>query len=58
MLKALNNIWKITKRELRAFSRRPIFLMIMFVAPLGFLWLFTSGFFRRESLLDIGPVDE
>ncbi len=42
MLKALNNIWKITKRELRAFSRRPIFLMIMFVAPLGFLWLFTS----------------
>lgn len=29
-------------RELRAFSRRPIFLMIMFVAPLGFLWLFTS----------------
>lgn len=35
-------IWKIFRRELRAFSRRPIFLMIMFVAPLGFLWMFTS----------------
>ncbi len=39
MLKA---IWLITLRELRAFGRRPIFLVIMFVAPLGFLWLFTS----------------
>ncbi|MBQ9190424.1 MAG: ABC transporter permease [Bacteroidaceae bacterium] len=27
---------------MRAFSKRPIFLMIMFVAPLGFLWMFTS----------------
>ena len=42
MLKALHNIWEIIKRELRAFGSRPIFLMIMFVAPLGFLWLFTS----------------
>ncbi len=42
MLKALNNIWEIMMREVRAFGRRPIFLMIMFVAPLGFLWLFTS----------------
>ena len=42
MLKALRNIWHITRRELRAFGRRPIFLMIMIVAPLGFLWMFTS----------------
>lgn len=35
-------IWSIFLRELHAFSRRPIFLMIMFVAPLGFLWMFTS----------------
>ncbi|MBR1683106.1 MAG: ABC transporter permease [Bacteroidaceae bacterium] len=39
MLKAL---WHIIRRELRAFGKRPIFLMIMFVAPLGFLWMFTS----------------
>lgn len=42
MRTALKNIWAITYRELRAFSKRPIFLMIMFVAPLGFLWMFTS----------------
>ena len=42
MRTALKNIWAITFRELRAFSKRPIFLMIMFVAPLGFLWMFTS----------------
>ncbi len=42
MLNALKNIWNITYLELRAFSKRPIFLMIMFVAPLGFLWMFTS----------------
>lgn len=42
MLTALRNIWLITRRELRAFGRRPIFLVIMFVAPLGFLWMFTS----------------
>ena len=42
MQTALKNIWAITYRELRAFSKRPIFLMIMFVAPLGFLWMFTS----------------
>ena len=42
MRTALKNIWAITDRELRAFSKRPIFLMIMFVAPLGFLWMFTS----------------
>ena len=42
MLNALKNIWNITYRELRAFSKRPIFLIIMFVAPLGFLWMFTS----------------
>lgn len=34
--------WQIFFRELRRFSRRPIFLMIMIVAPLTFLWLFTS----------------
>ncbi len=39
MLKA---IWHITRRELRTFSKRPIFLVIMIVAPLGFLWMFTS----------------
>ena len=39
MLKAF---WIIARRELRAFGRRPIFLVIMLVAPLGFLWLFTS----------------
>lgn len=42
MLNALKNIWNITYRELRAFSKRAIFLIIMFVAPLGFLWMFTS----------------
>lgn len=40
MLTALNNIWLITRRELRAFGQRPIFFVIMFVAPLGFLWMF------------------
>ncbi len=39
MLKAL---WHIIRRELRTFSKRPIFLVIMIVAPLGFLWMFTS----------------
>ena len=39
MLKAL---WHIIRRELRAFGKRPIFLVTMFVAPLGFLWMFTS----------------
>ncbi|MCR5180348.1 MAG: ABC transporter permease [Bacteroidaceae bacterium] len=42
MLKALRNTWLITLRELRAFGRRPIFLIIMFLAPLGFLWMFTG----------------
>lgn len=42
MLKALRNIWLITRRELNTFSRRPIFIVIMFVAPLGFLVFFTS----------------
>ncbi len=42
MLKALRNIWLITRRELRAFGRRPIFLVIMFLAPMGFLWMFTG----------------
>lgn len=39
---ALKDTWIITRRELIAFSRRPIFLVIMFLAPLGFLWMFTS----------------
>ena len=39
MLKAL---WHIIRRELRAFGHRPIFFVIMLVAPLGFLWMFTS----------------
>ena len=39
MLKAL---WHIIRRELWTFSKRPIFLVIMIVAPLGFLWMFTS----------------
>lgn len=42
MRKALRNIWLITRRELNTFSRRPIFIVIMFVAPLGFLVFFTS----------------
>ena len=42
MRTALKHIWAITYRELRVFSKRPIFLLIMFVAPLGFLWMFTS----------------
>lgn len=42
MLEALNRIWHISRRELRTFSKRPIFLVIMIVAPLGFLWMFTS----------------
>ena len=42
MLSAFKDIWLITRRELVAFSHRPIFLVIMFVAPLGFLWMFTS----------------
>ena len=35
-------LWHICLRELRAFGRRPIFFVIMFVAPLGFLLFFTS----------------
>lgn len=42
MLKALNRIWLITSRELSTFARRPIFIIIMFVAPLGFLTFFTT----------------
>ncbi len=42
MLSAIKDIWFIARRELTAFGRRPIFLVIMFVAPLGFLWMFTS----------------
>ena len=42
MLAVLKSIWLITRRELAAFSHRPIFLITMFGAPLGFLWLFTS----------------
>ncbi|MBQ7443355.1 MAG: ABC transporter permease [Bacteroidaceae bacterium] len=42
MLRALTNIWHITRRELRGFGKRPILLVIMVVAPLGFLWMFTS----------------
>ncbi len=34
--------WKIFFREFGQFSRRPIFLMTTIVAPLTFLWLFTS----------------
>lgn len=39
---AIRALWHITRRELRTFGQRPIFLIIMFVAPLGFLWMFTS----------------
>lgn len=42
MLDTITNIWHICRRELRMFSQRPIFLVIMIVAPLGFLWMFTS----------------
>lgn len=42
MLKAIKRIWHISHRELRTFARRPIFLMVMIVAPLTFLWLFPS----------------
>lgn len=42
MLDALNNIWLISRRELQSFSKRPMFLVIMIVAPLGFLWMFSS----------------
>lgn len=42
MLTAFKKTWQISRRELRAFARRPIFLVIMFLAPLGFLWMFTS----------------
>lgn len=42
MLTPLKDIWFITRREMRAFAKRPIFLVIMFLAPLGFLWMFTS----------------
>ena len=42
MLEALKRIWLITCRELNTFSQRPIFFVIMFVAPVGFLWLFTT----------------
>ena len=42
MLEAFKRIWFITRRELNTFSRRPIFFIIMFVAPLGFLVFFTS----------------
>ena len=42
MLDALTHIWLISKRELLTFSKRPIFLVIMIVAPLGFLWMFSS----------------
>ncbi len=38
----LSTLWFLSLRELKAFAKRPIFLLIMFVAPLGFLWLFTS----------------
>jgi len=41
-MSALKDTWIITRRELIAFSHRPIFLVIMFLAPLGFLWMFTS----------------
>lgn len=42
MLEALKRIWLITRRELNTFSKRPIFLVVMFLAPLGFLTFFTS----------------
>ena len=42
MLTALMDIWLITRREMMEFAKRPIFLIIMFVAPMGFLWVFTS----------------
>ncbi len=42
MKRFIYNTWFIIIREIRAFGTRPIFLMIMFVAPLTFLWLFTS----------------
>lgn len=38
----LFTILRIAERELKAFAKRPIFLIIMIVAPLGFLWMFTS----------------
>lgn len=38
----LARFWMIFTRELGFFSKRPIFFFIMFVAPLGFLWMFTS----------------
>ena len=42
MLKAFKNIWSISLRELQAFGRRPIFFVVMLVAPIGFLLLFTT----------------
>ena len=42
MLRVLTNIWHLTRRELRGFGKRPILLVIRVVAPLGFLWMFTS----------------
>lgn len=42
MRQAFLDIWTIIRRELNTFSRRPIFFVVMFVAPLGFLTFFTT----------------
>lgn len=38
----VNCVWHIAHRELRTFQKRPIFLVIMIVAPLTFLLFFTT----------------
>ena len=42
MLTFLQNILKISERELRSFAKRPIFLVCMIIAPIFFLVFFTS----------------
>lgn len=39
---AWSALWSIIRRELNTFSTRPIFFVVMFVAPLGFLLFFTT----------------
>lgn len=52
-------VWHIAHREMRTFQKRPIFLVIMILAPLSFLLFFTS--LMSEGLptkLPVALVDE
>ena len=59
MMSVAKRLWALWRRELQAFSRRPLMLTILFLAPVGLIFFFTSLMAKGlPTDLPAGFVDE